>query len=213
MLWQKEKKSNIYVDLLGSESYPLTNLRLNRKKSDTLSSKARANGNEKYREKDFERSMYQYNESICFAQSPKNLSLGYANRSSCYFGLGMPGRCLIDIQLAKNAGYPEHLLLKLESREKNCQELLKVRPQLPSKEALYDFEADSKLPSMANALIIQNNTQFGRLVVAKRDIDIGETLFEEEAYVHCTYGFQQRFERVFQLWKRTDELHSLSKLC
>ncbi len=68
--------------------------------------------------------MYLYNESICFAQSSKNLSLGYANRSSCFFAMGMYNRCLLDIQLARDAGYPERLMLKLQNREEICKKAL-----------------------------------------------------------------------------------------
>lgn len=187
MLWEKEK-NNIYVDLLGSESYPLTNLRLNRIKSDTISSKLRSSGNDKYHEKDIENAMYRYNESICFAQSPKNLSLGYANRSSCFFALGMYNQSLIDIQLARDAGYPERLMAKLQKREDICKKSLEAHPQPTSNESLSDFEPDCKLPSMGNSLIIEHNSKYGRLVAAKRDIDIGETLFVEEPYIDIVYN-------------------------
>lgn len=188
MLWQKEKNSNIYVDLLDNQIYPLTNLRLNRKKNDSLSSKARANGNKKYREKDIEGAMYLYNEGICFAESSKNISLGYANRSSCFFMLGMYSQCLVDIRLAMEAGYPEHLVPKLETRKTRSEELLERQPQPTTNDTSITFEADCKLPCMANALNIERNSQYGRLVAARRDIEIGETLLVEEAYIHVVYN-------------------------
>lgn len=188
MLSRREENSNIYLDLLGSETYPLKNLRLNRKKSDTISSKLRSKGNDKYHEKDIEKAMYLYNESICFALSSKNLSLGYANRSSCFFALGMYNRCLFDIQLARDAGYPEQLIPKLQNREDICKKSLEAQPQPASNESLSDFEPDCKLPSMGNSLIIENNSKYGRLVAAKRDIDIGETLFVEEPYIDIVYN-------------------------
>lgn len=176
------------MDLLGDKSYPLKNLRLKRKKSDTVSSQLRSKGNDKYHEKDIEHAMYLYNESICFAQSLKNLSLGYANRSSCFFAIGMYNRCLNDIQLARDAGYPERLMAKLRDREDLCKKCLEAQPHTTSNESLSDFEADCKLPSMSNALIIENHSKYGRLVAAKRNIGIGETLFVEEPYVDIVYN-------------------------
>lgn len=188
MLWQKEKNSNIYVDLLGSESYPLSNLRLNRTKSDTISSKLRSSGNDKYHEKDIKSAMYLYNESIGFAQSSKNLSLGYANRSSCFFAMGMYNQCLLDIQLARDAGYPERSMAKLQSREDICKKSLQAQPQPTSNDSLSDFEPNCELPSMGNSLIIENSSKYGKLVAAKRDIHIGETLFVEEPYIDIVYN-------------------------
>lgn len=176
-----------------------------------MSSTLRSSGNDKYHEKDFENAMYLYNESICFAQSSKNLSLGYANRSSCFFALEMYNRCLLDIQLARDAGYPERSKAKLQNREDICKKSLEAQPQPTSNESLSDFEPDCKLPSMGNSLIIDYNLKYGRLVAAKRDIDIGETLFVEEPYIDIVYN--KDYERLFYLWKKIHEFHPLSKLC
>lgn len=188
MLWQKELNSNVYVDLLGKKSYSLNNVRINRRKSDTVSSKLRSKGNDKYREKNIHSAMSLYNESICFAETSKNLSLGYANRSSCFYAMGMYNRCLVDIQLAKDSGYPENLMAKLQERENICRKSLESQTRPSSNSPTSDFKSDCKLVSMADSLVIEKSSKYGRLVTAKRDIAIGEILFVEQPYIDIVYS-------------------------
>lgn len=102
MLWQKDFKTGNYVDLSKNVIYSTDSIRFNSKKSMTLSLHSRTVGNEKYSRKDFEGAMQLYNESICYAENDSEyLSLAYANRSSCFFELGMYDRSLADIQLAQ----------------------------------------------------------------------------------------------------------------
>lgn len=68
----------------------------------------------------FEGAMSKYNESICLADNSEQLSLSYANRSQCFLKLHSYGHCLNDIRLAKEAGYPIHLMPKLEIRQSEC---------------------------------------------------------------------------------------------
>lgn len=43
---------------------------------------------------------------------------------------------------------------------------------------------------MANVVDIEKNAQFGRLIRANRDIEIGETILIEEAYISIVYGWK-----------------------
>lgn len=192
MLWQKESNTEcaLYVDILKNTTCPLNNFRLNRKKSNTQSSRTRTEGNQKFGKNDFVTAMELYNQSICFAEKgSEHLSLAYANRSSCFLKLQMYDRCLVDIQLAKDANYPERLMSKLEDRKQEClkrKELIVAT----STEPLLSFESDKQLPCKANVLQIEKNDHYGRLVRAKRDIKIGETVLIEEAYVNVVYGVE-----------------------
>lgn len=92
------------------------------------------------------------------------MSLAYANRSSCFLKLQLYERYLVDIQLAKAADYPKRLMSE------------------PS-EPMLSFNAHEKWSCMANVLEIEKNDQFGRLVRAKGDLKIGQTILMEETYI------------------------------
>lgn len=195
MLWQKElntdedKDEAVYIDILRNTKHPLANFRLNRKKSNVHSLRTRTEGNRKFAQNDFEGAMELYNESICFAEKGSELlSLAYANRSSCFLKLRMYERCLVDIQLAKTANYPERLMPKLEERQRECMKRKLPTVSTPSTEPMLSFEADKKWPCMANVLQIEKNDRFGRLIRANRDIQIGDTILIEEAYIQIVYG-------------------------
>lgn len=191
MLWQKESISDqaLYVDILQNIRHPLENFRLNRKKSNALSLRTRTEGNEKFAQNDFEAAMELYNQSICFAEKgSEHLSLAYANRSSCFLKLQMYDRCLIDIQLAKDANYPERLMHKLEDRKRECNKRIESDTISTSTEPMLSFKANNELPCMADVLQIEKDDQYGRLLRAKRDIQIGETVLIEEGYIHIIYG-------------------------
>lgn len=188
MLWQKEKIADaLYIDLLERVNYSLHNRRLHRKKNNNFSLVLRKEGNQKYLEHDYEAAWSKYNESVCFAEiDSEHLSLSYANRSQCFLKLQMYDRCLLDIQLAKDANYPERLLPKLENRKLECMNRLEssVQQKQTLIEPALSFEPDDKLPNMASVLQIQTDELYGRLVKAKCDINIGATLLIEEEYIH-----------------------------
>lgn len=72
-----------------------------------------------------------YNRSLLFVENgTKNLSLAYGNRSACFLHLNMYDKCLIDIELAVEAGYSKKLLPKLDARKKECMELMEKHDQL-----------------------------------------------------------------------------------
>lgn len=184
MLWQKERSSDLYVDLLENIQYSQDNRPLHRRKNNILSLRLRMEGNQKYSENDFNGAWIKYNESICFAENgSENLAFAYANRSICFFKLQLYDRCMLDIQLAKDANYPGHSMAKLESRYRECINRLQSSVQQTLIKPALSFEADHKLPSMASVLQIETNEMYGRLVKAKCDIEIGQTVLIEEEYI------------------------------
>lgn len=127
--------------------------------------------------------MSKYNESICLSDDLEQLSLAYANRSQCFLKLQMYDRCLDDIRLAKEAGYPINLISKLENREIECKKHLDLRSVLPSSVPILSIEPHKQIPQMGSVLQIESDNLYGRLVKAKCDIKIGETLVVEDAYI------------------------------
>lgn len=154
-------------------------------KNDSISINHRQNGNKLFAEKKWSKAMNSYNRSLCLAEkSPsENVSLAYANRSACFFELKMYDKCLVDIELAKEAKYPERIMYKLDKRQNKCLHLIAVGGQPEPFQPKLSFEPDDKFPCMANVLEINCNKEFGRLVTSKCDIAVGQTVLMEETYM------------------------------
>lgn len=60
----------------------------------------------------------------------KALAMGYANRSAVLFELNFYGKCLENIELAFECGYPEELREKLETRRERCLAGLQIADQV-----------------------------------------------------------------------------------
>lgn len=125
-LWKKESQAvdAIYVDLFGDDTQNSTETQFLLKKSNEMSTKRRNQGNTFFAQKQWHKAMDKYNESLRFAEiETENISLAYANRSLCFFELEMYEKCLIDIELAKKANYPDILMSKIENRKSYCIEI------------------------------------------------------------------------------------------
>lgn len=112
--------------------------------------------------------------------------MAYANRSFCFLKLEKYEQCLVDIELAINANYPQSSVGKLEKRREFClKEMTKasandqIAPEL-------DFDLDENFPGMSNVLRMNYNEKFGRHFVAKCDIDVGKVVMVEEAFITTT---------------------------
>lgn len=212
-LWEKEASSGLYVDLFDENDVPeslqnefdifdkiktkvIANQEYHFLAKDNKKSLAfRALGNDFFSKKNFTEAMKLYNKSLCFAENgTENISLAYANRSSCFLHMKMYAKCLADIELAIKANYPEKLMPKLLKRQKDCKDSL----QNGSIDASYinypalSYEEDPKFPGMANTLEIKRHKKFGRHVVAKCNIPAGQTVLIEKAlfstssdHYHC----------------------------
>lgn len=196
-LWKKESNSGLYLNLFEGVPVSVRNefseikskIKANQEhhflaKNNEKSLEFRSSGNDWFKKKDWTKATTCYNKSLCFAENgSENVSLAYANRSSCFLHMKMYAKCLADIELAKKANYPEHLLPKLVKRQKDCNESLKngcedkSEAHCPS----LDYDANSEFPGMANVLEIKRNSKFGRLIVAQRDIPAGKTVLIEKA--------------------------------
>ncbi|XP_055296754.1 SET and MYND domain-containing protein 4-like [Sitodiplosis mosellana] len=205
MLWKKETSKNnaMYVDL-----YALNGGRVNfnevdsyvrrdessstLNKNDAVSLQKRKQGNEYFSEGNWTDAMEMYSESLCYAENgSKNISLAYANRSACFLKMKLYNECLVDIELAKKAGYPADLMPNLDQRKEECLEAIKkVAPSMKLGSEL-SFESDEHFPCMANVLKIDQDAEGNLGIFAKKDIDVGQTIVVEKAfmtYLHTQYG-------------------------
>lgn len=197
MLWKKEsnKKNALYVDMfvlsgqkqLIERNFEVLsdNKRPIRRKSDEVSLQKRKAGNILFFEQDWAAAMEMYNVSLCFAERrSKMIALAYANRSACFLKMKMFNECLIDIDLAKQAGYPESLMTKLEARKDECLKSIDENMQKLDEFGLkLSFDAEEKFPCMANVLKIEKDHNDEYSVVATKNIGVGRTVVVEEAFL------------------------------
>lgn len=191
-LWKKESAKKDYVDIFsasrrmdiytgileGCKEFrpPLSLCR----KSNPLALKYRNDGNQFYVQKNYGKAMEYYNKSLCYAEDgSEHLGFAYGNRSLCFFEQKLFGRCLIDIQLALDANYPEHLLHKLEKRKAACEtEMDKEKVEREPNKSTSGFDADEN--GLSKMLKIITNEQYGRHIISDSDIDVEQTVLIEE---------------------------------
>lgn len=154
------------------------------KKDDGLADQYRQSGNEWTAQNDFKAAIEQYNKSLCFAENGSvSHSLAYANRAFCFLNLKMYDECLIDIEFAKKASYPDHLMPKLEQRKVNCLKQMTTSIERKPFEPQLSFDADDKVPSIANVLRLVTNEEFGRHFIAGSNIEEDQVVIVEEPLI------------------------------
>ncbi|XP_031626072.1 SET and MYND domain-containing protein DDB_G0273589-like [Contarinia nasturtii] len=73
---------------------------------------------------------------------------------------------------------------KLEKREAECRKHMKESTQIEQVATpVLSFPPNKNFPCMANVLDVQSNEEYGKYIVTKRDIEIGEIVMVEEGYV------------------------------
>lgn len=197
-LWKKEtnKNGSCYIDIFQFNGLPLnsrvfkllqTICRNRSKKDDAFSTKLRNMGNDHYQQQQWCIAMEMYNGCLRYATGESNnISLAYANRSSCFLQMKMYEQCLVDIELAVEANYPMEKLRKLNNRKATClDQMQKSAQEETSTEPILSYSGDANIPCLANVLELRCNDEFGKHFVAKSDIKVGETVILEEMF---TFG-------------------------
>lgn len=150
----------------------------NNQKSDHL----RAKGNAVFGIENWITAMQLYSLSLCFAEpETNNVSFAYANRAACFLNLERYDECLRDIEMAVQAKYPN--MPKLMQRKAKCEGLMENASRRTKNDIKLSFNPNEQFPCMADALEIQKNYEYGRHVIAKHDIDVGQTVLVEKCLI------------------------------
>lgn len=130
-----------------------------------------------------------YNNSICFAETPENLSIGYENRSAICFTLKFYDKCMLNIQLARATnGCPPAILNKLMAREESCKIEMENAPQSQDEivktpdESLLDFAPHPKIPFIGNCMELKTVLDNRMGVVANQRLQEGKVIAVEQAF-------------------------------
>lgn len=202
MLWSKESNQEDalytnFVDPTGHLERVYQSNQMDIKihtKNNELSLKYRKEGNDKFTSVLLQAAIECYNKSLCFAETGSvNVGLAYGNRSACFFHLKMYDKCLIDIDLALATNYPAEKLAKLEDRRSECLKIMETK--IHQKELRLDFKPHDKYPEMASILQIKSNKEFGRYISTKSDIDVGQIILVEPAFVAHYASKSEKYRR------------------
>lgn len=204
-MWQKESKgkNGLYINLCAvngfgqlDKIYKDVRSEINtHKKMHTLCQKNNHTSQQKrkcaklhFEERDWETAIELYNESLCFAENgSSNLALAYANRSACFFNMHMYNECLIDIDLAIENNYPKNLHGNLMARKDACIKNIANGLQVKRRELTLDFPADEKFPGISKAIAIAKDSNSKLMVVAKQNIDVGQTIAIDKGFVKTLF--------------------------
>jgi SET and MYND domain-containing protein 4 len=161
--------------------------RLKLGKTSVIAESCRTKGNQFYAKKQFVDALQSYNQSLCFAES-SNIGISYANRSAVFYELKLFDKCLRNIELAKQNGYPVENYEKLDKRKELCEEAIGRQAKQTSGEALgseflkLNHKANEKLPFLAECLEVRSSEQFGRYVITNENLRPGDVIAVEEPF-------------------------------
>ncbi|XP_044252516.1 SET and MYND domain-containing protein 4-like [Tribolium madens] len=193
------ERVNFVVELVKSAKI---NIELQKDvKSDEIATKFREQGNEMYKKKKLKEAWEFYTKSVCYAEENSvNLGLAYANRSAVLFELDLHKQCLMDIKRALDHNYPQHLKPKLFVREKNSKNT-EIEALTPHEAIPIVTNNNPRIQSASDCIAVQEEENWGRFVVATRDIKIGEVLAVEKPFV------------VFVVNEFLNHCHECTSLC
>lgn len=203
MLWKKEsrKPDAVYTDIFAGGGIPAitkmfkADMKVDKsklRKNNIISLEKQKAGNVQFGKSNWKLAMELYNESLCYAEKgSENIGISYGSRAKCFFELKLYNECLKDIDLAKKAGYPAQLMIKLQQLETKCRKSIQQgHGRIIEHAAKLSFEANEKFPCLANALKVQRDVDGEYSVIAKEDLNVGQTIVVEDTLkvIHLGYG-------------------------
>lgn len=189
--WEKVQ----FAEKIWQQSGITTDVPFRISKSNERSQELRQMGNQFFslKNRDYVKAMGFYNQSICAAETAsEDLAIGYANRSAIYFGWKKYELCLENIRQARRNGYPKRLIEKLNKREAECRKFLNDEHEASGEEEddeiiltpKLSYPSHEMVPFIANCLDMKESKEFGRYIVANRDLKVGQVIAIEDGF--CT---------------------------
>ncbi|XP_037041238.1 SET and MYND domain-containing protein 4-like [Bradysia coprophila] len=197
-LWLKEDAADHpYVDIFANKFYDIFIDDVKSEidslfndcpsKNNAKSKLYRVDGNKLFADRKYHLALEKYNRSACYAENGSDeLVLAFSNRSICYLKLKLFRECLNDIEMIKRSDYPSRLQAKLDSRQAECVQFLSnnsvdsVRIDVQNVELSYGEHFWYE--GVAQCLELQYNSEWGRHVIADRDLEINETVMVESPF-------------------------------
>lgn len=155
------------------------------KKSNAIADKFRIEGTKEFCSGKHFNALILNNLSLSNAETDDRKASAFANRSAVYFELKLYQKCLENIQLAQQHGYPVAKMKQLERREEKCRKAIET-PQKggnPSDYFQLSQPANVKIPFIINCLQSKSDSIFGRGIFTNRELKAGDIIAIEEPFV------------------------------
>lgn len=193
------------------KSYGMNPLVMKVMKSSYASTHYRNLGNQCYQKEFFHEALQFYNMALCFAPPlTEDFALAMSNRTAVLIALKQYRACMIDVNLVLTIPYPDKIREKLVRRKKLCKEEYNRNPELAEEDVQepdylkvlkLDGPRNDTYTSASAKLEVKYNSDFGRHVIAKEDIEVGEVIVQEDPYIGlvlrnqlalcCSYCFKR----------------------
>ncbi|XP_013140985.1 PREDICTED: SET and MYND domain-containing protein 4-like [Papilio polytes] len=182
-----ERALYVYELVKDLDCFPALNIV---KKSDNVSTYYRNQGNKCFQLHENLKAWQFYNLALLHAPfNSSNYCYALSNRSIILLALKKFKECLVDIDKVLALEYPKELYDKLLKRKEMCKEALsknynknEERPDFNEFMAMKSTK-DPRYLCASSKLEVLFTEQFGRQVIAKEDINVGDVLVEEEPYL------------------------------
>lgn len=127
-----------------------------------------------------------FNQSICYAKDPKDVTIGFAGRSMVYYKLKLYDECLKSIGFArKDSNMSAAIKFAVDQYEARCLEemaienpIMKISDPLVAK---ITFQPHATVPYIAKCLELRQSKKVGRHIVTTMDLKVGDIVAVEEA--------------------------------
>lgn len=171
-------------------------------KDNNKSEEYRSIGDSLGAELNYHEALILYNQSLCSAETDTVcIAQAYERRSLIYFKIAEYEKCLRNIDLAKNHGYPEDRIEKLNLRRIECKEMILKRCHKLSHNLIkLSHQADKNNPAISACLKLSVNDVFGRHVITDKDLKVGDIIAIEQIYVGIPRS-NERFSRCHNCFK------------
>lgn len=171
-------------------------------KSNELAEKYRNTGNVHYKAGEYLEALVAYNKSLSHAVlGSEQVSLAYGNRSAVYLEAKQYQKCLENIELAREHGYPTSKLQIMKEREEKCKKIMQLSHPAPYEDPWEFFKlshpANEKIPFIVSSLEVRESKKFGRCIFTTSDLKAGDIIAIEEPFYTSARSNQNRCTNCF----------------
>lgn len=202
-LWKKESKHRnaLFIDCFAVLDDDYKKIAVDRlrvaqndsfEKSNVASEHFQELGERKFRKRKWTEAAELYNRGVCLAETgSKSLELALKARANCFAERGMGEEASIDMDLC------EPVAKRRSGRIQEQKFSFRSEMNRP-------FLQNTKFPSLASALEIRQNSEFGRHIVAKCDICVGVTIAMDRQFAGIVANYTEPQQAYCLTCLRTD---------
>lgn len=130
--------------------------------------------------------LLKFNKGLCIAEpASKTMGLIYLNRAEAFFKLRLFGKCLNNIELAKEATCPtekKEFLVELEEKCLEHNDDVNVDCENPWEFFKLSYPSNKKIPYVVDCLEVKTDKKYGRFITTNRALKVGDIIAIEKPF-------------------------------